>query len=50
VTVEKHTTDGGTLQAKVQYKYDALGDRFERDQDADGNGTYETVERFAYDD
>jgi hypothetical protein len=40
VTVEKHATDGGTLQAKVQYEYDALGDRFERDEDADGNGTY----------
>ena len=24
VTVEKHATDGGTLQLKVQYKYDAL--------------------------
>ncbi len=49
IAAEQHASDGGTLLAKVQYKYDALGDRIERDEDADGNGTYETVERFAYD-
>src|SRR5262249_45313367 len=46
---EKHASDGGSLQAKVLYKYDAMGNRLERDEDADGNGSYETVQRFAYD-
>ena len=35
IAVEQHASDGGTLLAKVQYKYDALGDRIERDEDAD---------------
>jgi len=47
--VEKHATDGGTLQLKVQYKIDALGNRIERTQDSDGNGTIDVTDRFAYD-
>ncbi len=35
IAAEQHATDGGTLLAKVQYKYDALGDRIERDEDAE---------------
>ena len=49
VTVEKHATDGGTLQLKVQYKYDALGNRIERTEDSDGNGTVDVTQRFGYD-
>ncbi len=35
IAAEQHASDGGTLLAKVQYKYDALGDRIERDEDAE---------------
>jgi RHS repeat-associated protein len=49
VTVEKHATDGGTLQLKVQYKYDALGNRIERTEDSDGNGSTDVTQRFGYD-
>src|SRR3954469_17361472 len=49
VWVEKHATDGGTLQMRVDYKYDALGNRIERTLDGDGNGSVDTTERFGYD-
>jgi RHS repeat-associated protein len=49
VTVEKHATDGGTMQLKVQYKYDALGNRLERTEDSDGNGSVDVTDRFGYD-
>ncbi len=35
IAAKQHATDGGTLLAKVQYKYDALGDRIERGEDAE---------------
>jgi RHS repeat-associated protein len=49
LSVEKHATDGGTLQLKVQYKYDALDNRIERTEDSDGDGNVDITERFGYD-
>jgi acyl-CoA-binding protein len=49
VWVEKRATDGGTLQLKDEFKYDAFGNRIEKRIDADGNGTWDTTQRYALD-
>jgi RHS repeat-associated protein len=47
---EKRATDGGTLQLRADYKYDALGNRIEVDVDPDGAGMQgTTVTRYGYD-
>src|SRR5262249_55513743 len=48
--VEKRETDGGTLRMRADYKYDALGNRIEKDVDPDGVGAAgTTVTRFVWD-
>src|SRR5438128_1796773 len=47
--VEKRATDGGTLQQRVEFRYDPFGNRLEKKVDADGNGTFDTIQRYAYD-
>jgi RHS repeat-associated protein len=50
VWAEKRATDGGTLQMRADYKYDALGNRLEKAVDPDGTGgAGTTTTRFAYD-
>jgi RHS repeat-associated protein len=50
IWAEKRATDGGTLQLRADYKYDALGNRIEEDVDPDGAGPQGTsVTRFGYD-
>jgi len=49
IWVEKHATDGGTLQLRVAYKYDALGNRIERTEDSNGDGNVDITERYGYD-
>jgi len=48
-TVEKRATDGGTLQLKDEFKYDAFGNRIEKKIDSDGNGSWNTTQRYALD-
>jgi RHS repeat-associated protein len=47
--VEKRATDGGSLQVKVEFKYDAWGNRVEKKVDNNGDGTWDTTQRYAYD-
>jgi len=50
IWAEQRATDGGTLQMRADYKYDAYGDRVEKDVDPDGAGPQgTTVTRFGYD-
>jgi RHS repeat-associated protein len=50
VWAEKRATDGGTLQMRADYKYDAFGRRLEQAVDPDGAGSLGTsVKRFSYD-
>ncbi len=46
---EKRATDGGTLQSRAEYKYDAFGSRVEKDVDSDGNGVADTTQKYALD-
>src|SRR5262249_26854872 len=47
---EQRATDGGTLLMRADYKYDALGNRSEKDVDPDGAGPQgTTVSRFVWD-
>jgi RHS repeat-associated protein len=48
-TVEKRATDGGTLQLNDEFKYDAFGNRIEKKIDSDGNGSWDTTQRYALD-
>jgi RHS repeat-associated protein len=48
-SVEKRATDGGTLQLKDEFKYDAFGNRIEKKIDSDGNGSWDTTQRYALD-
>jgi RHS repeat-associated protein len=49
VWVEKHATDGGTLQLRIDYQYDALGNRIQRTEDSNGDGNVDTTEKYGYD-
>src|SRR5262249_18704549 len=49
IWVEKRATDGGTLQMRVDYKYDAMGDRTQTALDNNGDGVVDTTTRYAYD-
>jgi RHS repeat-associated protein len=46
---EDRATDGGTLLKRVDYKYDAYGDRVQKALDSNGDGVVDTTERYAYD-
>ncbi|MFM8583809.1 MAG: RHS repeat-associated core domain-containing protein, partial [Planctomycetaceae bacterium] len=46
--VTSHSSTG-TQTSQVTYSYDLHDRRISRSVDADGNGTFETVQRFAYD-
>ncbi len=48
VSAEQRATDGGTLQGKVEYAYDAFGNRLSRKQ-YNGSLTLTSEERFGYD-
>jgi RHS repeat-associated protein len=45
---EKHATDGGALQGKVEYAYDAFGNRLSR-KEYNGTPTLTSEARFGYD-
>lgn len=47
-SVEKHATDGGTLQLKVEYKYNALSLRIEKKVDSNGDGSWDSTQRYAW--
>jgi hypothetical protein len=47
--VEKRATDGGTLQRRVELKYNVWGLLVEEKADTDGNGSWDITQRFAYD-
>src|SRR5439155_10778496 len=47
--VKEYNSQGGTLLKEVKFGYDALGNRIEKDVDGDGNGTFESITKFAYD-
>src|SRR5207249_11587507 len=49
VRVEKHATDGGTLQMAVDYVYDTFGERIRKDVDSNGDGTVDTTTKYAFD-
>ncbi len=49
VTFEKRASDGGTLQSKGEYKYNAEGSRIESKIDSNGDGTWDTTRRYALD-
>jgi RHS repeat-associated protein len=50
VVAEQRDTDGGTLLARVEYAYDAFGNRLRRTEwNGTGPGTIVSDERFAYD-
>src|SRR5262249_930501 len=50
VDVKKYTaSSGGTLLLEVKFAYDALGNRIEKDVDANADGTFESITKFAYD-
>ncbi len=50
IWAEKRATDGGTLQMRADYKYDAFGNRIEKAVDPDGTGGQPTTTtRFGYD-
>ena len=48
IWAEQRATDGGTLQARVEYSYDAFGNRLKRVL-RNGSGTITSDERYAYD-
>jgi RHS repeat-associated protein len=51
--VEKRATDGGTLQLRAEFEYDAFGNRLQKKVDANGDGDFldagDLVQRYAYD-
>jgi len=49
IWVEKRATDGGTLQLRDEFKYDAFGNRIEKKIDSNGDGGWETTQRYALD-
>src|SRR5437867_11055017 len=49
VWVEKRSTDGGTLQVRADYQYDASGNRTQKAVDSDGDGNVNTTQRYALD-
>ncbi len=51
VSVTRHAagTGGMNYLSRVEYEYDGLGRRIRRKADADGNGIFETRQRFVYD-
>ena len=50
VYAEKRATDNpsGTLLHKEEYDFDAFGNRVAKRVDSDGNGSWDTTERFSY--
>lgn len=49
ISSERQTTDGGTLEQRVEIKYDVYALRLEKKVDADGNSTFDTTQKYAYD-
>jgi RHS repeat-associated protein len=49
IWVEQRATDGGTLEQRVTYSYDALGNRIQRTVDPDGDGDVDETDRFGVD-
>ena len=50
IWVEKRASDGGTLQLRIEDDYDAFGQRIVQRIDSDGNGSWNTTEKFAFTD
>jgi len=49
ISVEKRATDGGALQLKDEFRYDAFGNRIEKKIDSNGDGSWDTTQRYALD-
>ncbi|MCI0456868.1 MAG: hypothetical protein L0Z62_07815 [Gemmataceae bacterium] len=49
IWAERRAMDGGTLQQRSEYQYDAFGNRLQKKVDTNGDGGFETTERYAYD-
>jgi RHS repeat-associated protein len=49
VWAEDRATDGGTLLARTDYKYDPYGSRLQKAVDSNGDGVVDTTERYALD-
>ena len=49
IWAEDRASDGGTLLARVEYKYDVYGNRVEQTVDSNGDGTIDTVQRYVLD-
>ena len=48
-SIEKRTTDGGTLQERWDFKYDAYGNRAQTALDRNGDGVVDSTQRYAQD-
>ena len=49
IWVERAPTDGGARNFRVDYKYDALGNRIQKAIDNNGDGVVDITQRYAYD-
>src|SRR5262249_50200665 len=49
IWAEDRATDGGTLLSRVDYQYDAYGNRLQKAVDSNGDGVVDTTQRYALD-
>src|SRR5205807_10482751 len=49
IWVEQRATDGGTLLQRVEFEYDAFGNRIQKKVDTDGDSDFEVTQRYALD-